>query len=62
MTQPEATSITETEYTDFLKTMLAEVLDKDDEIFQSTNRKDLEEECISIGMNLPVVRVVPDGS
>lgn len=49
-----------TTYCDFLKTMLAEKLDKDDPIFQSANRKELEEECLSLGMSLPLVRVVDD--
>lgn len=62
MTQPEATSLTEMEYLDFLKTMLAEVLDDDDEIFTWVDRKALEAECLSLNMSLPLVRVVPDES
>ncbi len=62
MTQPEPTSMSEKDYKEFLKTMLAEALTEDDEIFESDNRKDLEEECLSLGMSLPLVRVIPDGA
>lgn len=60
MTQPEATSMSEKEYKDFLKTMLAEfIADQTDPIFASESREDLEEECLSFGMSLPLVRVIP---
>ena len=45
-------------YIEFLKTMLAEVLDDDDEIFTVNDRMTLEMECLSLGMSLPLVRVV----
>ncbi len=60
MTQPEP-SMPEAQYVKFLKTMLAEVCDDDDPIFKS-NRDDLERECLSLGMSLPLVRVIPDAA
>lgn len=62
MTQPEPTAMPESQYLEFLKTMLAEVLDEDDPIFTSTDRKELEAECLSLHMSLPLVRVVADGT
>ncbi len=62
MTQPEPTSMTEKEYCDFLKTMLAEVLDSEDVIFESESRQDLEAECLELKMSLPLVRVVPSAA
>lgn len=60
MTQPESNSMPEAQYVEFLKTMLAEVCDSDDPIFKNNNRADLEAECLSLGMSLPLVRVIPD--
>lgn len=57
----EPTTLTETEYNRLLRTMLAEVCTEDDPIFgENIRRLELETECMQFGMNLPLVRVVPD--